>query len=211
MSGERENLLLATLSGGMVGVGDPAGQESKTNLLQAVRPAGVIVKPDTPIVLLDETYMAQARGQRPAMVAAASTSHSGPVAAYVFAYSRREHASKQATFTPASLGIAGNAYVYNYFTGAGALVPAGQSRERPSRRRLILYRRPSRSIRYSFSGRHRHVRFAGSKAHQPPERPWNHSGDRDLCSGRAYDHPLRIRAHPATDQCNERPGRSALL
>lgn len=127
MSSERANLLLATLAGGMLGVGDPIGMESKTNLLQAVRPDGVIVKPDTPIVPLDETYVAEARGQRPAMVAAASSFHDDLVDAYVFAYSRSQHASQQATFTPASLGIAGGAYVYNYFTGAGAVVPAGQS------------------------------------------------------------------------------------
>jgi hypothetical protein len=127
MSSERENLLLSTLAGGMVGIGDPAGTENKTNLLQAVRPDGVIVKADTSIVPLDETYVAEARSQNPAMVAAATSLHSGLVDAYVFAYSRHEHALQQATFTPASLGIAGAAYVYNYFTGAGVVVPAGQS------------------------------------------------------------------------------------
>ena len=127
MSTETDNLLLSTLSGGMVGVGDQLGRESKANLLQTIRPDGVIVKPDTSIVPLDETYVADAQGQRPPMVAAASTLHGGLVDAYVFAYSRRNHASQLATFTPASLGIAGSAYVYNYFTGKGTVVNAGQS------------------------------------------------------------------------------------
>src|SRR5581483_8596508 len=126
MSTETDNLLLSTLSGGMVGVGDQLGGESTTNLRQTIRPDGVIVKPDTSIVPLDETYVADAQGQRPPMIAAASSLHGGLVDAYVFAYSRN-HASQLATFTPASLGIAGHAYVYNYFTGKGTVVNAGQS------------------------------------------------------------------------------------
>ncbi|HEY1354666.1 MAG TPA: hypothetical protein VGF67_34070 [Ktedonobacteraceae bacterium] len=127
MSSERENLLLSTLAGGMVGIGDPVGTENRTNLLQAVRPDGVIVKPDTSIVPLDQIYVAGARGQNPAMVAAATSLHSDLVDAYVFAYSHQEHATQQAIITPASLGIAGAAYVYNYFRGTGIVVPAGQS------------------------------------------------------------------------------------
>ncbi len=127
MSGEKANLLLSTLSGGMVGVGDQLGSENTANLLQAVRPDGVIVKPDTSIVPLDETYVAEAQGLRPPMVAAAYTFHGALVDAYVFAYSRRDHATQPVTFTPASLGIAGNAYVYDYFTGTGSVVPSGQS------------------------------------------------------------------------------------
>lgn len=127
MSTETDNLLLSTLSGGMVGIGDQLGSESKANLLQAVRPDGVIVKPDTSIVPLDETYVAEAQGRRPPMLATAYTFHGGLVDAYVFAYSRRNHATQLATFTPASLGIAGSAYVYNYFTGTGTVVNAGQS------------------------------------------------------------------------------------
>src|SRR5579883_407373 len=127
MSSEETNLLLSTLSGGMVGVGDPLGRENTANLLQAVRPDGVIVKPDTSIVPLDETYVAEAQGKKPAMVAAAYTFHGSLVDAYVFAYSRRAHATQPVAFTPASLGITGNAYVYNYFTGTGSVVPAGQS------------------------------------------------------------------------------------
>ncbi len=127
MSSETDNLLLSTLSGGMVGIGDRLGSESKANLFQTIRPDGVIVKPDTSIVPLDETYVAEAQGQKPPMVAAAYTPHGGLMDAYVFAYSRRAHATQLATFTPASLGIAGSAYVYNYFTGTGTVLNPGQS------------------------------------------------------------------------------------
>ena len=57
MSTEEDNLLLATLSAGMVGVGDELGAASKQNLLKAVRGDGVIVKPDAPIVPLDAAWL----------------------------------------------------------------------------------------------------------------------------------------------------------
>lgn len=129
MSTETNNLLLSTLSAGMVGVGDRLGKENKANLMQTIRSDGVIVKPDTSIVPTDETYVgdAQAQGTRPAMVAAAYTYHASMVAAYVFAYSRINHVQQPATFTPATLGISGDAYVYNYFAQNGTVVKAGQS------------------------------------------------------------------------------------
>ena len=126
MSTETQNLLLSTLSGGMVGVGDPIGKESTSNLLQSVRSDGVIVKPDTAIVPLDGTYAAVAGNSTAPMVAAAYTDHSGLRDGYVFAYSRN-NASQSITFKPSSLGVNGAAYVYNYFTGSGTLVPAGGS------------------------------------------------------------------------------------
>ena len=126
-STETDNLLLSTLSAGMVGVGDPLGAESKTNLMQTIRADGVIVKPDTSIVPIDATYVADAQGQNAPMVAAAYSYHNNMTAAYAFAYSRTSPTSQTATITPASLGIPGNAYVYNYFSGSGAVVKAGQS------------------------------------------------------------------------------------
>jgi hypothetical protein len=127
MSTETNNLLVSTLSAGMIGVGDPLGMEDKANLMQAIRSDGVIVKPDTSIVPLDSTYIADAQGDHTAMVAAAYSYHTKLTAAYVFAYSRAQSSSEAATITPASLGIPGDAYVYNYFSGSGTLVKAGQS------------------------------------------------------------------------------------
>ena len=127
MSTQRDNLLLSTLSAGMVGVGDPLGAESKTNLMQTIRADGVIVKPDTSIVPVDTTYIAQAQGQHPAMVAAAYSYHTNLTAAYVFAYSHTSPLSQTATITPANLGLTGNTYVYNSFSGRGAVIKVGQS------------------------------------------------------------------------------------
>jgi hypothetical protein len=90
MSGETTNLLLANLSAGPVGVGDGLGQVSTANLWQVARPDGVIVKPDVPIVPTDATYLADAAGTKPAMVAATHVEHaSGLRYAYVFSYARQ--------------------------------------------------------------------------------------------------------------------------
>ncbi|HEX6445686.1 MAG TPA: carbohydrate-binding protein [Streptosporangiales bacterium] len=88
MSTETRNLVLATLSAGPVGVGDAIGAESRTNLLQVARPDGVIVKPDVPLVPTDATYIAQASGEQPAMVAATHTDHGAVRDGYVYAYAR---------------------------------------------------------------------------------------------------------------------------
>ena len=57
MSTETNNLLLANLSAGMVGIGDAIGAENRENLLCVARPDGVLVKPDEPILPVDETYL----------------------------------------------------------------------------------------------------------------------------------------------------------
>ncbi|MFC0430787.1 hypothetical protein [Kutzneria buriramensis] len=126
MSTETSNLVLSTLSGGMVGVGDAIGSESTTNLAQTVRADGVIVKPDASLVPLDSVYAAVAQNSSAPMVAGTYTDHNGLRDGYVFAYARNS-GSQSISFTPNSLGVGGAAYVYDYFTGAGKLVPAGGS------------------------------------------------------------------------------------
>jgi hypothetical protein len=126
MSTETDNLLLSTLSAGIVGVGDPIGAESATNLLQTIRADGVIVKPDAPIVPVDAMYIQDAQATNQPMVASTFTDFgSGMKALYVFAYARAAHTPTTASFTPVSLGLPGSVYVYNYFTGKGTVLPAG--------------------------------------------------------------------------------------
>ena len=112
MSAESDNLLLATLSAGMVGIGDASGDENRDNLLRAVRTDGVIVKPDTPIVPLDAMYLADAARALQPMIASAYTDHGGLRTAYVFSY-RRSWLHVRASFTPRDVGISGAAYVYD--------------------------------------------------------------------------------------------------
>jgi hypothetical protein len=124
MSTETDNLLLSTLSAGPVGVGDPIGKIDAADLMHTVRADGVIVKPDTAIVPTDGTYRADASGTSAPMVATTYTQHTNLRDGYVFAYARS--GTQTATFSPATdLGITGQSYVYDYFSGKGTVVPAG--------------------------------------------------------------------------------------
>jgi hypothetical protein len=109
MSREADNLLLATLSAGMVGIGDRSGAEDRKNLLHAVRPDGVIIKPDTPLLPIDAMYTA---GSRRPMIAAAHTDHGALRTGYVFSYGRGFEAVSVA-FTPAQVGVPRDVYVYD--------------------------------------------------------------------------------------------------
>ncbi|MDE3066057.1 MAG: hypothetical protein KGJ60_00755 [Verrucomicrobiota bacterium] len=118
MSGETNNLLLATLSAGPVGIGDAIGRENKANLLKAVRADGVIVKPDAPIVPLDRSYLADARGIQSPLIAGTFTDHDGLKTGYVFAFNRSRTDDEEMRFAPADLGLSGPVYVYDWFAGA---------------------------------------------------------------------------------------------
>jgi hypothetical protein len=124
-STETDNLLLSTLSAGIVGIGDPIGAESKTNLFQSIRTDGVIVKPDVPIVPLDQMYALDAQNQNAPMIASTYTDHGAMKAVYVFAYKRGTNTA--ISFNPSSLGLTGSVYVYNFFTHTGQVVAAGSN------------------------------------------------------------------------------------
>lgn len=121
-SGETDNLLLATWSAGMVGVGDALGALDATSLARAVRPDGVIVKPDVPIVPTDATMVQQAQGLDAPWVAATRSDHGAMRASYVYAFAAgTQHAG---SFTPAALGHTGRVYVRELFGAGGAVVDA---------------------------------------------------------------------------------------
>jgi hypothetical protein len=124
MSPETRNLLVSTLSAGPVGLGDALTTVNATNLLKSVRPDGIIVKPDVPLVPADETYVNDALGLGQPFIATTYTEHDGSRALYVFAYG--ENAGKLTnSFRPADFGITNNAYVYDYFAATGTVVNAG--------------------------------------------------------------------------------------
>ncbi len=116
MSTETNNLLVADLSGGMVGIGDALGHENRDNLLRVARPDGVLVKPDAPLLPLDEIYVAQANGRKIPMVAWTHSDHGNLRTVYVFAYNRQDTAA-QANFTPAALGLSGKVCVLDTRSG----------------------------------------------------------------------------------------------
>lgn len=129
MSSELDNLILSTLSAGPVGVGDRIGSLNAANLLRVVRRDGAIVKPDVPIVPLDDSFVNDAQALNRPMVASTYTDFGAMRAAYVFAYNRSSDTIT--TFTPAVLGLSGSVYVYNYFTDSGTVVNAADTFSEP--------------------------------------------------------------------------------
>jgi hypothetical protein len=125
-SSERNNLILATLSAGPVGVGDPLGGLSKANLLKSVRADGVIVKPDVPAVPDDSVLIADAQNIDTPMIATAYSDFGGLRATYIFAYSRAT--ASAVTIKPSTYGIAGPAYLFDYLNAAGYPIDAGSAR-----------------------------------------------------------------------------------
>jgi hypothetical protein len=122
MSTEQDNLILATLSAGPVGIGDPLGGISKDNLLAAVRPDGIIVKPDISLTPEDAVMISDAQGIDVPMVASTWSDFGGMRAHYIFAYVRNTNA--QLAIQPSSYGMTGAAYLFDYLAGTGLLIPA---------------------------------------------------------------------------------------
>jgi hypothetical protein len=125
MSTEIGSLLVATLSGGPVGIGDPIDGISAPNLLRAARADGVIVKPDVPLTPIDSSFFSAARAPdltqvAGAQIAAAHTDFGDLRTFYVFAYTQAGDAT--ATFQPSDLGLDRSTYLYDYFGGSGRVV-----------------------------------------------------------------------------------------
>jgi hypothetical protein len=98
-----------------------------TNLLQAVRADGVIVKPDAPIVPLDRSYLADARHVPAPLIASTCTRQGKIKTGYVFACNRSKTNSVEVRFASDELGQTGPVYVYDYFTGAGQRLETNES------------------------------------------------------------------------------------
>lgn len=130
-SDELENLLLATLSAGPVGVGDWLGQTNRANLLRAVRRDGLIVKPDVPIVPVDQSFVNDAQGLDRPLVASTYTDFGDLKAVYVFVFDRTG-SFMPAEFRPSDLGLRGAVYAYNYFRRNGRVLDAGELISEPA-------------------------------------------------------------------------------
>jgi hypothetical protein len=122
LSTEGSNLLLATLSAGPVGIGDPIGSISSRNLLKAVRPDGVIVKPDSPLVPIDASYTNSALGTDTPLIASTYSDFGGLRTYYVLAYA--QGANGEVKFRPLDAGVSQPVYAYDYFGGTGQPVDA---------------------------------------------------------------------------------------
>ena len=120
------NVLLATLSAGPLGPADAIGQADAANLGRALRADGAIVRPDSPLVPTDASYLAIAENPAAPMVAATSSDFGLLKASYVFAYARMDPA--EAVFSPESLGIPAHLFpqslVYDFFAQTAEIVPS---------------------------------------------------------------------------------------
>ncbi len=114
------NMLLAVLSGGPVGVGDPIGKASVKNVLRAALPDGRIVKPDEPLVVTDQTILADAAGKHFPLVAS-TYSDAGDRVDYLFVYRRKSDGAAYLVHLPG----AGPVFVYNWFRRTGHLAAGG--------------------------------------------------------------------------------------
>jgi len=115
-SGEPENLLLALLSSGVVGIGDPIGEENPGMCRLAARADAVLVKPDRPLAPTDATLLREAKGESGPLVASTTSDFGGWKAAYVFAAGGDR---EDAAFAPKELGIAGPSFVFDVRRGSG--------------------------------------------------------------------------------------------
>jgi hypothetical protein len=122
-SDEEANLMIATLSAGVVGASDAIGAMNVHNLQRAARADGVIVKPDVPLVPTDSTFLAEAQKGPGPMVAYTYTDHASNRAVYMFAFRRGD--ATTATFTPSETGLAGEVFAYDVRRRSGAVVDAG--------------------------------------------------------------------------------------
>jgi len=124
-SGETENLLLALLSGGVVGIGDALGEENPGLLRRAVRADGLLVKSDTPIVPTDQTLIREAKGENPPLICSTSSDFGGWKGVYAFAFS--PGADKDIRLVPGELGIGSRAFLLDVATGAGHWLKKGEA------------------------------------------------------------------------------------
>jgi hypothetical protein len=126
-SPETNNLLLSTLSAGPVGTGDALDQENKESLFKAMRPDGVIIKPDAPLLPTDASYIAE--GQKQDLPLVCSTYTEDPLGIRtVYGVAIKLSGSGLDTLSiPASdLGISGAVYLYDYFANTGTKVNPGE-------------------------------------------------------------------------------------
>jgi hypothetical protein len=125
LSTQTSQVLLATLSAGPVGIGDPIGSIDAANLLHAVRQDGVIVKPDVPLAPTDASYANMAHGTDTPQIAFTWSDFGALRTNYVFAFT--QGANALAKFSAADFGMNGPVYVYDYFAGTGQLADSADA------------------------------------------------------------------------------------
>jgi len=125
-SSEIGNMILSVLSDGSVGTGDAIGKESKSNIMFACRKDGVIVKPDLPILPIDEDYINAAKGYNRPIIGFTYTNNGSLKTGYIFAFVEDSTTTRDIEFIPTKLGIKGKVAVFNPITGEIKTVKSGE-------------------------------------------------------------------------------------
>jgi hypothetical protein len=124
-STDHDSVLISALSTGLFGASDAIGAADIASLKRAIRSDGVIIKPDTPLVLLDRSIVDEARKTSAATIATSYTQQAGGRFSYVFAFT--DTANVTASFTPSELGYTGSVYVYDVNHDSGSVSNATQA------------------------------------------------------------------------------------
>ena len=131
MSSETDNMLLATLSSGPVGVGDAVGKLNRNNLMKVVRADGIIVKPDATLAPADKTFLQDASGRAGPMIAATYSDFGAVRALYVVGYQRET--SQPVAFLPSDFGLRGQLVAFDYLGREATVVSASNKLTIPQR------------------------------------------------------------------------------
>lgn len=126
-SRESDNMIVAVLSAGAVGSGDSLGTESRSNILMACRADGVLVKPDVPLLPMDEDYLRMAQGRHVPHLAYTYTRHGEIRTSYVFAYTDSTTITDRFSFQPETIGMRGDLVVYNPASHKAQVLKRGET------------------------------------------------------------------------------------
>ena len=99
-SNEEGNMILSVLSAGPVGTGDAITKENKSNIMKACRTDGVLVKPDIPILPVDEDYVNDFKGNNLPMLSYTYTKHGNIKTGYIFAFTNDSTSNRNINFNP---------------------------------------------------------------------------------------------------------------
>jgi hypothetical protein len=124
MTCETDNVLVATLSAGPLGVGDRIGSLHVENLRRAVRADGVIVKPDVPLTPLDSSFWSDSQNAQAPMIAATYTDFGDLRGWYFFLYA--QGTNTQAQFRLSDAGLNAPVFLYDYFNDTGRIAQPGE-------------------------------------------------------------------------------------
>jgi hypothetical protein len=114
-SGEKGNMIVSVLSAGPVGTGDSIGHENKNNIFLACRKDGVLVKPDLPLLPMDQDYLHFAQKKKVPMLAHTYTQHGDIRTSYVFAFMDDSTVERNYKFAPSELGYSGHVAIFSPF------------------------------------------------------------------------------------------------